>query len=203
MFHAAFTPASLGCFQLRRGAVSGDAPLPTPGGGASPLAQCDPRKARTSRSPASCRSRFMRVDHPCVAVVTVDALSRCRKGRIGEGADRDRNQIRQPARLPPDGAAATRAEVERDVVATVGRPDEGRRFARGVHVWARKEGSNTERAARAALAFQAMAQRDEQWIAFARDRKLAAGTGGNACRHPATIDERPSHATPGRGIAKR
>lgn len=125
--------------------------------------------------------------NPAVPVAAVYGLLRCGKAGVGEGADRDGDAVRQALRLPEHRSSAMRAEVEDDIEAAVGGPAVERRRAARLDRVAREEGGDAVRAARAPLAFDAMAERDAQGLARAARADVAAGAGRGPDRHRMTI----------------
>jgi hypothetical protein len=115
-----------------------------------------------------------RNSEPRMAARVVDRLFRSGKPRIGEAADGDRDRRRLPCRIPKDRRAACLAEVKHDWKAAVALPREGSRLPTDLDVVDLKECCDAECAARPALAFQTVAERDLGRLASAFDPKLAA-----------------------------
>src|SRR5262249_10320095 len=122
--------------------------------------------------------RVLRQGRPAMAARFVDGDPRRRKTRIGEGADGDGDDIGNVLQLPIDPAAATRAEVEADLLAAVALARVARRATLDrPDLVAAEARLRAEHAARAPLASQAMAYADPQGLAFAGDAELSAAAG--------------------------
>jgi hypothetical protein len=106
---------------------------------------------------------------------------------IVERAERDGDEVVElvvelALDLVIDVGAALGSEVERRAVAAVGDLDEGVRPALDRRLPLRPPRLDRERAARALLAIEAMADRDSDGLAGDTDPKLAAATGSGSTR---------------------
>src|SRR5579863_6311444 len=104
---------------------------------------------------------------------------RRRKGRVGEGADGDRNQAWDFSGLPIDRRAAKLAEAESQGIAGVRDAREFFRRSGGErHVFPAKPGLRAKDASGSPLTFEAMAEGDARRLAFAGKRQSSAMAGG-------------------------
>src|SRR5271156_1229560 len=107
-----------------------------------------------------------------------------RKTGIGEGSDRDGDQAGEGFGVPKDRRAAVRAELKRHRSSALRRADEFCRLARTLSNLAALEPSlDAENTSAAALAFEAIANRNADGFACADDVQLSATTGGVAGPH--------------------
>jgi hypothetical protein len=111
---------------------------------------------------------------PVVLPSFPDGVFWCGECRVGECPDGDRDQARKPFRLPVNGGAANRAEMEIESIAVVGRAAELRRApADGSDLLARKPCLCAEHAPRPPLAFEAVAHRYPDRLTFTCEAELA------------------------------
>src|SRR5258706_14090049 len=106
-----------------------------------------------------------------------DRNPRGRVGGIGEHPKCDGDVLRIGAELPVDRRAAARAEVETQVIAAVGRARVGGALTLDLDLVAVKPGLRAERCAGAALAGEAVADRDPDCLAVANDAQPFAPPG--------------------------
>lgn len=123
--------------------------------------------------------------HPVMSSVFEQRLGRRGKRRIGERADKDRDETRHRCRLREDRRATDRAEVERPRHATVRDAFELAALAGGLHLILPESRSAPERASGAPLARKAMAHVHEEGVTLGGYSDLATAAGGAAAAHGA------------------
>jgi hypothetical protein len=121
--------------------------------------------------------------HPTVHASFVDRHGGCRKCRIGKCADGNGNPCRVVFGHVIYGRAAYRAEVKARARALIAGADVAGRLSRHRHFRAIETGLLGERAAGAALAGQAMADRDAHRILGRPGSELAATARGKTRWH--------------------
>jgi len=102
---------------------------------------------------------------------------------VGEVAYGNGDNSRKTFILPVDSGAAGRTEMESQRIAALGRSFPRHRFAVDGDLLAAEPRLVADDGASAALALQAMAHRDAQWLALSREVKLSATAGGASGRH--------------------
>src|SRR5688572_7048879 len=118
-----------------------------------------------------------------MAATLVDRDARCGEIALGEIADRDGDEVGEPAQGPIHGRAADRAAAEGDAVAFVADALELGGGALRPHLRAVEARLHAERRASALLALQAVAHGEPHRLANAGDAQLPAAAGGGACGH--------------------
>jgi len=140
-----------------------------------------------SRARVRCRSfdSLSALGHadPCMPPRFIDRYARRRKLRIGEGAERNRDEIGRIVDRVVDRRAAGGAEAEAQRVATVGDTLVFARIAVDVHLIARKARLRGEHATGTTLAGEAVTHRDTHGFAARADAQCAATAAGMTLGH--------------------
>lgn len=124
-----------------------------------------------------------------------DCLRRLRKRGVGEAANSDGDRCRLPRRIPEYRRTARSAEVMHDSKSAVGHSGEVAGLADDLGVTDLVKCSDAKGAARPALAFQTVAQRDLGRLAAAFDLQLAAAAACCSVQHGSSTADR-KHPSP-------